>query len=165
MGSLAAAGAAAIGTGAFTSVEAERTVSVNIVSDANAYLKLASDGDYVSNDNSAEFTIDLGSVGNGAGGRGFNRNAASAVDEVFEIHNQGTKTVDISLEYSGDGKVVQEVDNANLDWNEGVYFEVSDDVGGSSIGSGRSTTVDVAVVEQGGDGVSGGTLTIHADEA
>lgn len=107
----------------------------------------------------------MGGPGNGEDGLGFNRNAATVVPEVFQITNQGQDPVDISLEYSGDGSVVSEVDNVSLNNSEGVYFEVSDDGGGNTIYSGNSTTVDVAVVEKNGNSVSGGTLTINADEA
>ncbi|WP_281194872.1 hypothetical protein [Halorubrum sp. F4] len=164
LGALATGSAAAMGTGAFTSVEAERGVSVNTAGDANAYLGLSSDNDFVTNNNGDQLSIDLGGPGNGKGGLGFNRNAATVVPEVFKITNQGQDRVRISLEYSGQGSVASEVDNVGLDDGEGVYFEVSDDGGGTDISPGNSTTVDVAVVETDGNSVSGGTLTINADE-
>ena len=162
LGALATGSAAAMGTGAFTSVEAERGVSVNTAGDANAYLKFSSDDEFVTNNNGDELTIDLGGPSNGWGGKGFNQNAASVVPEVFTITNQGQDDIELSLEYSGNGKVVSEVDNADLDWSEGVYFELSDEENGT-LSPGQSTTVDVAVVEQSGNSVSGGTLTINAD--
>ena len=163
LGALATGSAAAMGTGAFTSVEAERSVSVNTAGDANAYLKFSSDNDFVSNNNADELTIDLGGPSNSEGGRGFNQNAASVVPEVFAITNQGEDDIELSLEYSGNGKVVSEVDNADLDWSEGVYFELADEEN-ETLAPGQYTTVDVAVVEQNGNSVRGGTLTINADQ-
>ncbi|WP_128904150.1 hypothetical protein [Halorubrum amylolyticum] len=165
LGALATGSAAAMGTGAFTSVEAQRSVSVNTAGDANAYLGFSSDNDFVTNDNGDQLSIDLGGPGNGEGGLGFNRNAATVVPEVFRITNQGQDPVDVSLEYSGDGSVVEEVDDVGLDNSEGVYFEVSDDGGESTIYPGNYTTVDVAVVQKNGNSVSGGTLTINADKS
>ena len=48
IGSLAAGSAAAIGTGAFTSVEADRGVEIDVVGDAKAFVSLDGDGEYVS---------------------------------------------------------------------------------------------------------------------
>ena len=164
LGALATGSAAAIGTGAFTSVEAERSVSVNTAGDANAYLKFSSDNDFVTNKNGDQLTIDLGGPSNSENGRGFNRNAASVIHEVFAVTNQGEDGIELSIEYSGDGRVVSEVDNADLDWSEGVYFEMSDDGESNTLAPGEYTTVDVAVVEQHGNSVRGGTLTINADQ-
>ena len=90
--------------GAFTSVEAERSVSVNTAGDANAYLKFSSDNEFVTNNNGDELTIDLGGPSNGEGGRGFSQNAASVVPEVFAITHQGQDDIELSLEYFGKGK-------------------------------------------------------------
>ena len=97
MGSLAAGGAAAMGTGAFTSVNAERTVDVEIAGDANAYLGLTraseEDGDsgagqeanaeYVEYDN-GELKLVFDQL---------NDNATTKFDDLFDIVNNGTQDV------------------------------------------------------------------------
>ena len=97
MGGIAGAGAA-IGTGAFDQINADRTVSVNVEGDADAYLGLepinsayaTTDGDDV-----LELTFD---EDGGAGGDGFNPNSTTHINEVFSISNQGTQDVGVSVE-------------------------------------------------------------------
>ena len=173
LGALATGSAAAMGTGAFTSVQAERTVSVNLVGDADAYLKLIGNTDYVSNDNKyGQLTIDLGAQSNSQGAQGFNKNAATVLEGVFTIANQGEDAVKITL--GPDSMTAGEVDNADLTWNQGVYFEVDEgdsggennigDSGGHIISPGETTTVDVAVVVKDNAINTPGDLTINADE-
>jgi hypothetical protein len=62
MGSLAVGGAAAIGTGAFSDVSANRTVSVKVAPDSDAYLTLKTDGNEnaaYADGSSAQMTVDL----------------------------------------------------------------------------------------------------------
>ncbi|MFC6793753.1 hypothetical protein ACFQFH_04590 [Halobaculum halobium] len=51
IGSIAAAGAAVTGMGAFQSVEADRQVTISVTGDATAYLGLSSDNEFINNDN------------------------------------------------------------------------------------------------------------------
>lgn len=106
-----AAGAAVIGSGAFESVEADRTVSVAIEDDADAYLGIS---EISGSDNSEEFTvfntgntdnerlqIDINSI-TGADGQGVSLGAETYIDDLFELRNQGTETAAIGFE-NGDG--------------------------------------------------------------
>ena len=101
MGSLAAGGAAAMGTGAFTSVEANRSVTVNTAGDASAYLAMKPDsgpnGDYAqwAGDGSETLTLDFSNSNNDVdgGGAGVNNKAKFRADRVFTITNQGTQDV------------------------------------------------------------------------
>jgi hypothetical protein len=96
-GSLAAAGAAAMGTGAFTSVSADRSLTVKTAGDASAYLSLkpqpnsANATEYVNvlNDNTIE--IDVGSNSNG--GSGVNKGAYTVIRDLIQVTNQGTQGV------------------------------------------------------------------------
>ena len=94
IGSLAAGSAAAIGTGAFTSVEADRGVEIDVVGDAKAFVSLDGDGEYVS-EVEAEDTLffNLGEEPNSQGGEGFNERAITHVPEIVTIENQGTKPI------------------------------------------------------------------------
>ena len=109
MGGIAGAGAA-IGTGAFDQVNADRAVSVNVEGDADAYLGLepinsayaTTDGDGV-----LELTFD---EDGGAGGDGFNPNSTTRIDGVFSISNQGTQDVGVSVEKGGLAEGVKKFD-------------------------------------------------------
>ncbi|MWV40341.1 hypothetical protein [Natrialba sp. INN-245] len=100
LGTIVAGGGAALGTGAFSTVTAERTVSVETAGDASAFLALtAAPGaeDYVTENGTLE--IDIG----GNDGDGINQNALTTFDELVQIENQGTNTVEtITVTIQGD---------------------------------------------------------------
>lgn len=97
LGALASGSAAAMGTGAFTSVEAERGMNVAVADDANAYLALSktdnpNSQDYVTTSNGQ---IKLNLDGSDNGGSGFNKNAETRIDDIIRVSNQGTQTVNV----------------------------------------------------------------------
>jgi hypothetical protein len=92
LGSLAAGGAAAMGTGAFTSARVNRSVSVNVANDANAYIGF--DATKGENSNFAEYSsrqIDISLDGDGVDGAGVNENSDYSILELFEVIHQGTE--------------------------------------------------------------------------
>jgi len=92
IGSLAAAGAAGIGTGAFTTARVDRSISAEISGDSAAYLGLdASISEYANqNGDKLELVFD-GS--NGQNGNGLNADSDTAFHNVFRIQNNGTNTI------------------------------------------------------------------------
>lgn len=102
MGALSSGAAVVTGTGAFTSVQADRDVTVSVADDANAYLAVDDTGNanssYVTED-SGEFGLDLtGSNGTNAGGTGVNSNAVTVFENLFEVQNQGTQEVEVEVD-------------------------------------------------------------------
>jgi hypothetical protein len=96
LGSLTAAGAAGIGTGAFTSVRADRALSVETAGDASAYLSINSalsphaeqTGDTV------EFQFD----GSGdVAGSGLNDNADTFFSDIVRVENKGNDIVRLQV--------------------------------------------------------------------
>ncbi|MGB9956597.1 hypothetical protein ACOZ4B_09440 [Haloferax prahovense] len=87
LGALVGGGGALVGTGAFTTVSAAREVSVDTAGDANAYLTIEGDDNYVSNDNSDTLTINLGGADDSGTDRGFNQNAVTTLSDVVTITN------------------------------------------------------------------------------
>jgi len=94
LGSVAVGGATAVSTGAFTSVSAERSVSVSVADDSQALLAL----DGSSGDNSAYsdvsggvVSVDLDINDTENGGAGVNKGATTRIFEMFNIQNQGTQ--------------------------------------------------------------------------
>lgn len=106
VGTLAAGGSLALGTGAFSSVEAERDVGVTVADDASAYLGIqpgdGPNGNYVDTTGSDALAISLtgenDNIGDGlAGGKGLNANAVTGIDEIFQIQNQGTQDIELQV--------------------------------------------------------------------
>jgi len=106
LGAIAAGGAAATGTGAFSSVEAQRNVDVTVAGDASSYLGIepvaGGNGNYVDTTTNDALALSLtdsnGNIGDGiAGGAGLNANATTSIADVFQIKNQGTQTVEVEL--------------------------------------------------------------------
>jgi hypothetical protein len=92
------------GTGAFTQVEAERTVDVDVADDSEAFLGIyETTGNYTqttSGTSTVEITLNDSSSANGIG---VNDRAVTTVDSVINISNQGTQPVDISVENAPTG--------------------------------------------------------------
>lgn len=118
LGALAAGGAVATGTGAFSATSADRQFSVSVAGDSNAFLGLTPapgpNGAYADGADDGEleldFTEDNENVGNGiAGGSGINSNAITHFKDVFEVQNQGTQTVKVTVTPIG----FFEADNGN----------------------------------------------------
>jgi len=97
LGTLAASSAAAVGSGAFTSVEASRNVSVEVTGDASAFVQLEGDGDYVTNDNGGSLSIDIGGATTDAGGQGLNDRARTEIPGIVTIRNQGTQAINVGF--------------------------------------------------------------------
>ncbi|TKX62970.1 hypothetical protein EXE48_04185 [Halorubrum sp. ASP1] len=101
LGALGGGGAIVTGTGAFTSVEANRDLSVQVADDSNALLRMAAAGEgndeYVTT-NGGELGINLtGSNPTDAGGQGVNADATTVIADLFEVQNQGTQAVDVEV--------------------------------------------------------------------
>ena len=100
LGALASGSAAAVGTGAFTSVSANRDLSVAVADDADALLSIddidgSENSDYVDvsgNAVSISITTDIDDDGN-TEGAGLNNNATTKIKDLLRIKNQGTQNV------------------------------------------------------------------------
>lgn len=95
LGAVVAGGGLVLGTGAFTTVEAERTVSVETAGDANALLGLEpSDGEddegYAQVDDDGLVFIDFETDD----AEGLNLEARTTFDELIDVTNNGTDDVD-----------------------------------------------------------------------
>lgn len=98
-----------LGTGAFSSVQAERGVSVETTGDASAFLALdatnATNGAYASETgDDGQLQIDIGDLSDPSrdqtvegGGSGVNKNAVTIIKDIFVVRNQGTQTVEVTF--------------------------------------------------------------------
>jgi len=96
LGSVAVGGATAVSTGAFTTVSANRSVSVEITGDSQALLGLdknsaGSNNEYATiSDGEVSIELDNGDDG---GGAGLNENAETDIFDIFGVENQTTQPV------------------------------------------------------------------------
>jgi hypothetical protein len=110
IGSMAAAGAAGMGTGAFTTTSSgERAVDVNVASDSSSFLTIkpssSPNGGYAEETSGTlelnfDETNDTGS-GTLFKGEGINPGSVYTFDNVFIINNQGDAEIDVWLTKSG----------------------------------------------------------------
>jgi len=109
LGGVVAGGGALIGTGAFTTVEAQRTVSVQTAGDASAFLGLeaadrpdnstsaptdsagANQDEYVSGGGDSPIQINLD--GNSEGAAGLNQDAKTTFRNLVAVTNNGTQDI------------------------------------------------------------------------
>jgi len=171
IGSLAVGSGAALGSGAFTSVEADRTVTVQTAADTDAYLSLTGDGEYISQSNSGTLTIDLGAPDSNAA---FNEDAVTTISGVVTISsnaqdsstpsfgfddgsNSSTGTITIGLDTEG-GSPADVTFNLNEQENTFV------DSNGASTTSASTAYIDVKVdTTVDSASTTSGPLTIVAD--
>lgn len=96
---IAASGGVAVGTGAFTSVEAERTVNIEVANEDEALLAMEPDldsenADFVNQGTDGVLFFDINDVVGGDGeGTGAGTESVYTFDKVFNVSNQGTQPV------------------------------------------------------------------------
>ena len=164
MGALAAGSAAAIGTGAFSSVEAERSVEIDVEGDAEAYLRLTGDAEFIDDDTPEDSELEFAFGVNEEteeGGQGFNDDAVTVVEDIVTIENQGTEDT-VQVDFGEDGDNDDEV-TVNLE-DADVTLMLPDDVNDRTIDVGNSTTIDIEVDTRDPDGSdSEEDITLYAE--
>lgn len=111
----AAAGGGVLGTGAFTSVSASRSVSVSLANEDAAYLGIEPgdgkvNGVFANQNTDNEITVDINDeiTTYSDSGTGVGVDSEYEFDDVFRVTNQGTQTVslqidDVTHDPDGDG--------------------------------------------------------------
>ena len=177
VGSLVAAGAAGMGTGAFASVEADRSVSVKVAGDQSAYLGLEDTSAYADM-SGKELVLDFSA--NGSGGAGINADSVSTFDGVFKITNNGPNDLDITIDKSGLAnpdrwhfvpKEVYEEYSGNYpedsfypSWDDFQGYD-STNASGGGLSPGESTLVGVAIDARDRSSLPGGEITFAVTDA
>ena len=130
-GALAAGGAAALGSGAFSKVESQRQVSIQVANDRNAYLGFKSmdtpnSRNYFSYDGDGHATIDISKhddfdpvEGGAQPGEGVNSDSFTYFDGMFLLCNQGKADAEVSYTLPRD-------ENGNPDYPEGRDYTDSE---------------------------------------
>jgi len=164
IGATVTGGAAATGTGAFTSVEADRSVSVAVADEeTSSYLVLdalaqgnSENGAFATNSGGSsgtELTLDFNSEipdpPNAEGGEGPGKNSVYEFDEVFQVQNQGTQDVDVTIKTLDETQFEDSNDNSPSDLS--LSFYPNSDAGTpldgtpENVAAGGSLTVGVKI--------------------
>jgi len=150
LGGIATGSGALMGSGAFSSVTAERSMEVGLADDANAYLAMMpTDGpnaEYVSTDGGV-LSLALDDV---------NREAKTEFDGLFEVLNQGTQAVGVYFDDGGNDAVTFRSDEGSVETaDNAVTLEV-----------GETMTVGLTVDTRGSESFSAlDSVSVHADAA
>jgi len=133
LGSLVAGSGALVGTGAFSSVSADRTVNISSAGDGSAQLGISVSGDLAGSNNDT-IQFDLSS-------NGVNLDATTRFDGVLTITNNGTNAVDVDIQDGSDDSMI---DDGGAATTTDMTFEpaASGDQNGVASGGG-SVTFDV----------------------
>jgi len=158
-----------IGSGAFTSVEAERTVSVNITDDDNAVLRLEAVGDV------GDEILDTESAGSGAVTQitfehsTLNQHAMTLFEDALRVTNEGSQDVGFSVDASGSDDPNDLVGNA-LDIRKDGATIVDSGSGANAVDLDAGTSILLTIVidllngNQGSDLSSINTVAVAARE-
>lgn len=152
LGVFAASGAATLGTGAFTSVEASRSVNVNIEDDAQAYLSLDSLNVQESENygfvtqQGAGISIginDVSGVHDPADGVGLD--SIYELDNLFQVENQGTQEIEFEIETLSDEDFTPSASGLTIEFYPGSDADSPLDSNPITLGAGNSQMVGVKV--------------------
>ena len=114
VGGTAVGGSALIGSGAFSRVESDRAVSIEVAKDPDAYLGLdrcdsKNSKNYAHLDENGHGYLEITDSGNG--GEGVNSNSTTEFDDIFQVCNQGKADMTFHIDASEmdvrDGGVVE----------------------------------------------------------
>ena len=173
LGGLVAGGGALLGTGAFTTVEAERTVSIETAGDADAFLGLDVDDDYDAGDGDiVQINLDGDAE---ADGEGLLLDATTTYEPILVVENNGTQdvqslTVEVDDPVDGIDMSFDLHDEYEFDGDDGFAADSGDSISELPLGVGESAAFDLSVttdseeVDAGDDFDITVTITAEADE-
>ncbi|WP_124193017.1 hypothetical protein [Natrarchaeobius oligotrophus] len=152
LGTIVAGGGAAIGTGAFSQVEATRTADISVADDSSALLTLRGDTDsQLIDEDGGTLGIDQNNI---------NLNGTTRVDEAIEIENNGGQQIELGVTLASGGDVddatarsifsLEFNESASTDTPTGVSDEddlIGDTESGNEweLGDGDEVTVDLVI--------------------
>jgi len=122
IGSATVGGSALLGSGAFTRVESQRRVNIQVAEDPDAYLGLdkcegSPNGSYTHLDEDGHLAVEMSpdnpTIGETPLGSGVNSDSFSWFDEVFEICNQGKQPVCVWIEAEPNPELPEPPENAS----------------------------------------------------
>ena len=158
-------------TGAFTTVEAERTAEVSVAGDSAALLQLTANdsagtngSDYVTTDGAISIDFDGSDTDIGNDADGLNPNANTEFDSIIDITNQGNQNIGLSTSVNVTTNNVAGVSDQEIE--DSIIITLSQ----TDLTSGEKSTVDIQVdhTDSNGAQIDDGdytlTITITANQ-
>ncbi|WP_394738890.1 hypothetical protein [Natronococcus roseus] len=145
LGTIVAGGGAALGTGAFSTVEADRTVNFGTTDDSDALLAFEINSETLGGEDDGQIEINVDDL---------NEDAKTTFDGAITVTNNGENTVDLSIdEIPGDMAI--EHDETDLEEEEN----------GVGLDTGEDNSIDLDVIFDTEDELSteNGTVTFVAE--
>jgi len=154
-------------TGAFSTVSAERTVSVNVADDASAFLAMEPNqsspngaGGYADTTNGGEIELNFENV-NAAG---VNLDARTVLDDVLNVTNQGTQEVSLWITKSGGNTTAVTFYSGTVGGGTEIPTSQSSSV---TLGTGETSRISIEIDTRGSSNAGGdqllSSITIHAE--
>lgn len=178
VGSTAIGASALIGSGAFTRVESQRDVTIEIAEDPDAYVGLdgcedSANSSYTRiNEETGHLEIDMSSDNpTDDGGEGVNSDSFSYFDDVFQVCNQGKQDAAVWLEVP-DGDTVkydsETYDRVSFYWvdEEGNRHYLDDEDDALDLKLGKCVCIGIRTVTKGlsaGKTLLDDEVVIHTD--
>ena len=174
MGTVAAGAGVIGGTGAFTSVEADRSVSVSTAGDAGAALQILpaiNDNGSVTQ-NAQEYTnadgpesfgtdstlsISLSSTDTNGNSAGLNVGATTRIEGLFRVNNNGTDPVDLEFEMSNTDGDLSDIGTVRILIDDGNGYTAYDLQSGTFVPTAQSDKPTI------GEGDSGPTFGLELE--
>lgn len=96
-----------MGTGAFTSVEADRAIGVEVADDSEAFLEIkpadTPNGDAYAEETGGTIELNFDEDAVGVAGSGINDRALVTFEDVLTIRNSGTQAVALGIDFGPEG--------------------------------------------------------------
>lgn len=172
LGVLASGSAAAVGTGAFTTASAERSIQVNVAADSSGYVGISANGPYASGTGDGQLELDFSSSnsqGSFGDGEGLNPDSEYNFDNVFQVANQAAggdvRVICTTSGFNLDDLEIEAVGGGGLqgDSQSLLAEDYSDSINAPKLVQPDSFTVDMTIeTKDSTDSSAGGDLTIHA---
>lgn len=128
-GAALSSGAAVIGSGAFSTVEADRRLEIGLETDRNAYLQIEDISDYAKTEDGVVTLVFDGNAPPIADGEGLGTDSIYEFGSVLFVQNHGDRTVKLFGEYDDDAvsdvKLTQSTDVNESDGGNGVLTEAN----------------------------------------
>jgi hypothetical protein len=149
--------AAIVGSGAFSSTQVERGVSVSVVGDESAFLALeptdGPNGQYASTDSNGLLEVQVSEENDKLSGEGLNPSSYYDLGKVFKITNQGSQAVGVWIEHDSEYVKFKTGGNALDNSDTPIYAEPGDSLAVRIIADTRGSEAETLLEK----------ITIHAN--